>query len=433
MVLVKKRETEKPKVGQMRFSKLVSFMRKVKPSNGRLVVIIPCFDEQKLLLRHLSFLAAQTFQEFDVLIVLGSSFPHKELLKILKKKNYKFGLAVAKRSRDTGSAGGFFTGQVYALQKQYDYMVLADVDCFPKDKRLVKRLYALRKHGYVSPKTVFIGPKAKTIIPPEKTRAAYTSVAQYTLLSASLVKKYGLYYFPVYMGADDAEYAERIKEKRTFISNRVFHPFIIGQKAYSSPSVYWAYVLNTIAVIKSPRRFFLNIFRAVFSCLAMVIFFPSCWKRLGSKAFFGMLCLSFGKRMFKKMRTDFSACIFPSPCFCGKKPSQIKYRQYFAPVKAMFFHAAAKAIANFRKNALFLPSCNDMLPIAVGIMAKKAYYRQGPKKFLLISDNSNIAFHLAKLIAYAIFLPILLAIALPIVIIMKITNQPKTMHFGLKQ
>jgi len=218
-----------------------------------LLIVIPCYDELELLKKHLIFLSKQSFQAFDALLVLGIGFPDDELAKFLKDGKFQFNAFLAKRKEDTGSAGGFFTGQKHAIGKKYPFIILADVDCMPEDARLVESLYKNRGKLFVSPSVHFIDEHGNRSPVPQGDRDARTSTSHYTLLSAGLFEKYGLYFSPLYCGYEDAEYRNRIREPRHFIGNFCAHP---GAKAafFAKPEKGLAYSANQ-ALFSPPSLF----------------------------------------------------------------------------------------------------------------------------------------------------------------------------------
>jgi rhamnopyranosyl-N-acetylglucosaminyl-diphospho-decaprenol beta-1,3/1,4-galactofuranosyltransferase len=97
------------------------------------LVIMPFYNSYDYLSRHIELLKRQTFKGFDLLIVLSSVSDGKKVDEILGTAAPDYGIIAVKRKDDTGSAGGFYAGQKYALEHGYQYMVITDDDCLPVD------------------------------------------------------------------------------------------------------------------------------------------------------------------------------------------------------------------------------------------------------------------------------------------------------------
>ena len=196
-----------------------------KKTGSDVLVIVPCFNETGLLIEHIECLSRQTSHAFDALLVLSASFPEKEIIDYLQKNPPKFGVIAIKEKENTGSAGGFFEGQKYALENGYRHVLHADVDCLPVDPELVENLLKEKSRPVVSPTIVFSSPSGQQTMTPESRRGELISFSHYTLVSADVLKKYGLYYAPFYGGYEDAEYMHRVaKVPRFFIGNKATHP-----------------------------------------------------------------------------------------------------------------------------------------------------------------------------------------------------------------
>ncbi|MBU0586309.1 glycosyltransferase family 2 protein, partial [Candidatus Micrarchaeota archaeon] len=189
-----------------------------------LVIVVPLYKEYELAKKHIELLEKQTFCNFDLLLVPGPLSPVKELLNSISENKKPFGIIVAVRKNDSGSAGGFFSGQVFAVENKYKYIILADADCLPIDPKLVNKLYASRINDMVAPRVMFIDKNGKESKISESERQARTSTSFYNLFSIKIFEKYGLYYAPLYQGYEDAEFINRIKIPRTFIEAFCTHP-----------------------------------------------------------------------------------------------------------------------------------------------------------------------------------------------------------------
>ncbi len=96
--------------------------------NSQVLIVMPFYDNYAAIAKHLELLSAQTTSDFDIVIVASVVSDEKKLREIIDGGNYKFGVALVKRKEDTGSAGGYFTGEKYALENGYRAILIGDDD-----------------------------------------------------------------------------------------------------------------------------------------------------------------------------------------------------------------------------------------------------------------------------------------------------------------
>jgi len=403
----------------------------IGPKTGKksdLLIAIPCYNERELLLEHLKLLDRQIGAKFDVLAVLGNVFEEKTALELLKQK-HNFSLILIKRAEDTGSAGGFFAAQKFALEEGYEFLIMADVDCLPADDGVVAALYAHHECGYVSPTEIFEREGGlPAFVPQASQRAKFTPIYHYTLISSRLMKKYGLVFAPAYHGAEDAEYAQRLAgETRVFVEERVRHPFIIGDKTYRKLDRFWAYTLNTILLVRG-KRYALNLARYLLSSLTMFFFFPPYGRAMARKMMELLFNYIYGKKAMQELKVDMTAFLSDASAL-PKNARRVSYSQYLTlgALGAEMFQAK---FANFRKEIVIEGSANDLLITMQAAWAKKAYYKTG-EQYLLIADNSSLLVHALKIIAFALaFLPFM-AVSFVAFMFIKLARGPRTIGYGL--
>ena len=406
---------------KMKFTELISSMRKFGKRSGETLLIIPIYQEYDWLSAHLDVLSGQTSQNFDVIVILNKATDEERTYRIIESKKCRFEIITGKRKEDTGSAGGFFTGQKYALENDYKQMIFVDIDCIPVDPDLVEKLVLNKNKKYVKP-TAMITDKGRVI----KVMVG-GPIPWYTLISADIVRNYGLYYLPLYYGAEDIEYASRIKLKPHIIESRCQHPAPSIQ-SYKNMDKSLIYMVNGLTVAMDVGMLLIYLV-TLFVCLpAYLIFFPP----YGRKAFSALMsCLmthTYGKRASEKLVSGFRSYIKE------QIPGDFKHVEYASSIstdKKYYFIPFEVIGGTFRKNISIDHTRSGILAVLVSIFAKKTYYKVDDKKFLLLSDNTNPLLHIVKFFLFAAVLPMFVILIIWFVIPMNILLRPKTERYGL--
>lgn len=164
-------------------------------SNSRCALVIPVKDESDILNEHLEKLGKQTTADFDALIV------HSPSLDVSKvRKDFRFGLIFVREREPLGVASGLYAGQKFALEKGYETVILADVDCHPVSGNLVQKL----REAAVSDKTTIFVPNIKSV-------SNSPNINWYGTMNRIVLEKGGLTYMPFYYGLDDSEITVRMR------------------------------------------------------------------------------------------------------------------------------------------------------------------------------------------------------------------------------
>jgi len=177
-------------------------------------IVIPTRNGNDLTDRHLRLLSAQTCRDFDVIMVYGENdafLPH----------TYGVPAVHLRRSMDCGSAGGFYTGEKFALENGYETLILADNDCFPESASLVKDLLKGTDNG-----TDVIFPGVRNIGGKKPERRG--TLPQYGCMRAQMLTKVGLTYLPFYFGGEDNELLRRIMNhgyRIGYVNSAAYHPY----------------------------------------------------------------------------------------------------------------------------------------------------------------------------------------------------------------
>jgi hypothetical protein len=413
----------------MDYRSLLSYEKKYGRCGNDLLVIIPCFMNYDVLVKHLGYLSKQTFQKFDVVIVLGPDFGDARLFDYLKNRKFGFGIIVAKRKEDTGSAGGFFTGQKYGFENGYKYMINADDDCMPVTSTLIEDLYSRREVGYVSPTTHLLVDKEYSVT------IGHPTVAQYALFSRGIFAKYGLCFAPLYCGAEDGEFAERIdKEKSVMLPDVVEHPYsFAGKSVLKSPSRLWLYLLSNLVIMKLtlPRLEAAVFFGFLLSLSAF--FIPMYGFGLFAAMTSLLFSYKFGKGAYDRIDASIKKTILPkSGIPAGLKIIDDASASYLEGNSgAKMLSILEDALPFFRKDALVVNTFSYLKIIVLGCFCRTLYFRLDDDHYMLMSSNANALLHIAKLLLLPFFAILYCCLLLIIYIPLKITKQPRTVGFGL--
>jgi hypothetical protein len=414
----------------MKFSELVSYAKEYpKGKRKDLLIIISAFKEYGNVTRHLEMLAKQDFQAFDVLLILGIPFDDKKMQEYLKKSKFKFSVIMAKENERRGCSGGFFTGQKYALEKGYKYAIMADDDCMPVDKTLVEALYANREKRFVSCITNY------AVTKDFKVQQIGSSPTQYTLFDTDVWKKYGLYYLPLFHGADDAEYVERIKEPRTIIKKTVDHPYSLGGNfIFGNLDRAMVFFNAALIIVKDIHSVLYNL--CLFSVyLPIYLFFlPDYGRKIFATMLKLLLTCTYGKKAIDAMNSGFRKFIFEKKEaeFSGFEKVYDKNPEHVADRRRDKIQTVlSESISMFRKDVVVLSTFSYLKVVMTAVFAKRLYARVEDGKYLLMADNSNPLLHLARLVGWAIFTPLFAIMMFLLFLPIKAIKQPNTMGYGL--
>jgi len=407
----------------MKFAELVSFTKEFNKKSSETLIMMPFYLEYGYLSDHLDALSRQTFQDFDVVVILNKVSDEKKVYGIIEEKKPAFGVIVTKRKEDTGSAGGFFTGQKYALENGYKQMIFADIDCMPVSLNLVEKLVSNKDREYVKPGGRIIENNQVTQIIPESV------IPWYALLSTDLVRRCGLYYLPLYYGAEDVEYGSRIKTKPYIINSQCQHPppSIMSYKNLEKSLVYQ---VNGLVIARDigVRTLVMYLITLFVSMPAHLIFFPAYGTRAFSALLSCLLTHTYGKAAAGRMVTGFRDYI------TEQIPENLQHVSYSSAVSVdkryplMPFRIIRET---FRKNVAIDYCRSGFLVTVASIFAKKAFFRIENGRYLLLSDNSNQAIHAVRLLFFAACLPFVAVFITVIILPINIILRPQTKGYGL--
>lgn len=412
----------------MKFSELVLYTKEYGKKGTDLLLVLTSYASYPDVERHLGDLERQTFADFNLLLVLGLPFDDVKLQALLERKKYPFGIIIAKENERRGCTGGFFAGQKYALEQGYKYIIMADDDYVPIDKTLIESLYANREKGYVVPTVNFVEGEYRK-------QAFAGGPAQYSLFSTEIFKKYGLYYLPLFHGADDAEFMERMGSRKGFqVQERVEHPYIAGRRLFSLFDRAWLFLLQALIIIKDRGALLYSLAQFALMLSVALFFLPKYGRRIFANMSALLLTYTYGKRAQEKAKSGYEGfAVERGAARSGKFETvdEMDARYIDEPGKKKMGGIFGEMLRTARKNVVVENTFSFSKPFFLSILARKVYVRLGENKYLLLGNNGNVLLHAAKLLAFAVFLPAYFALLIALFVPIKILKQPKTMGYGL--
>jgi len=395
-----------------------------------LLIIMPAFASNENVEKHLNYLSGQTFKLFNVLVIAGVPFDEKRLLRFIEKKRLGFGVIVAKENDRRGCSGAVFAGQKYALEKGYGYTILCDDDCMPVDPKLVENLYAQRHAGYVAcTRHLVIGGYRRIL----NDLTPNYGLLQYCLISTALLRRHGLYFMPLFHGADDGEYASRIeKEPKALISNYVEHPYIAGMRLFSMFDRSWLFILHSLIIMRRWKGVLYDLAQLSFFMAASLLFLPKYGRKLFAIMTGLLLSYTYGKEALQRLNTGYADFIEKG----GSLPAgavvirETDSSSIDMPPASKLYIAFASALRCIRKDVVVENSMSFFGVFAIAALARTLRVRSGDGR-LLLASNKNPVIHALKIallpfICAAYFL-LMLLLFVPI----KILRQPRTEGYGL--
>lgn len=413
----------------MRFEEFVAYTKEYGKRETDLLLVLTSYVSYADVERHLGDLAKQTFTNFNLLLVLGLPFDDVKLQAHLEKKKYPFGIVLAKENERRGCTGGFFEGQKYALEKEYKYIVMADDDYVPIDRTLMESLYKNREKGYVVPTVNFVEGEYRK-------QGFGGGPAQYSLFSVEVFKKYGLYYMPLFHGADDAEFVERMGGRKGFqIQERVEHPYIAGRRLFSLFDRALLFLLQAIIIIKDGRTLLYNMAQFAFMLSVALFFLPKYGRRIFAAMSALLLTYTYGKKAHAKAKSGYEEFITDTKAAHEGKfetVDEMDAKYIDEGGRKKLGGIVGEMLRTLRKNVVVENTFSFSKPFFLSILARKVHVRLGENKYLLLGDNGNVFLHFVKLLAFAVFLPAYFALLMVLFVPIKMLKQPKTMGYGLE-
>lgn len=388
-------------------------------------IIMPCYNEKEIVLQHLELLAKQRTNNFDVLLVLSNIMDAKEMEKTVKKAKYSFGVVLLRRASDTGSAGGFYVGEKYALENGYKCVILADADALPIDRNLVEKLIEAHQKGneIVLPKCLFMLDGKKVY--------EHRGPHFYGMISSNLLKKAGLHFAPLYLGADDSEFIIRMMKfaQIAYVESTLIHPARHSIFANFDRSVLYR-INDMLLVIPKHMLLYLYSFSLIFP--AYIIFGTSHTRKAGLHMLKCILFRKYGKdavmpneggqSRVRNAETKFDIVVTPSDD-AGK--NIFKYEHSDSGIGKLF--RMATAIAG--RKTLLMPINNYAVLVSI-LFAKETWISERNEEYL-ISKNQNMVIHIVRLALFALLFPLFFSLGV-LTFCANIVRKENTIGYGVK-
>jgi hypothetical protein len=407
----------------MKFADLVSSVEVFGGKGSDTLIIMPAYQEYGFISGHLEALGRQTCRDFDLVIILNRVSDEKKVYGIIEKVNPGFRVIVAKRKEDTGSAGGFFTGQRYALENGYQQAIFADVDCMPVSSDLVETLLSNKDREFVKPTVRMIENDVVTQTITESV------IPYYALLSVGLMRRKGLYYMPLYYGAEDLEYNARLGKKPYTIDRLCQHrPAAI--LSYKNMDKSMIYQVNGMAVARSMdlKSMLIYLVTLVATLPAHMIFFPPYGRRASLKTLHCLLTHTYGKAAKERLVSGFRESVLEGA------PEGFRHVEYTSAVSKdrQYWKMPFRIMMDtLRKNVAIDYCRSGFLAMAAAVFARKTVYRIDEGKYLTLSDNGGMPAHLLKAALFLAALPLSAAFVVLYVFPINLILGPDTRNYGL--
>jgi len=353
---------------------------------NELCIIMPVYNEYTYLFKHLEVLSQQIFQDFDLIVIL-SNLDTSAVVDELKKKELKYGLVVIKRKDDTGSSGGFYAGERYALAKGYKHLIMADVDCFPVDNDVIEKMMAAKEAGWVAP----------ILLMREGEHTMRDDILHcYNLLDINIFRKVGLHYPSIYIGGDDYEMELRIKRhgfRRKLVDVKCEHPLKKYNSFESGTDI--LYPMNTTLF---GCGFFGNSARIALKLVSMM-YSSLEWERMWA---IGVLKDSFyglkGRELFAKHKYDVNKygteekeAMEPGMKLKKQDIDVVdKQNTVQAGRKVRFLFQQFQMAARKSGEDILIGNIGATIPITfLKLFAKRCYYKTSKNRYVLLSENKS--------------------------------------------
>lgn len=363
-----------------KLEELVARVKDGRKARKKTAIIIPTYKRRAILVEHLKRLAAQTYKDFDVIII------YNEKEEFLDETPGITAVHVL-QSGNRGSAGSFYCGQKFALEAGYDKIIMADDDCLPVSRDLLLKL------------TRGIDDGADVVFPKitDELGVADQVLWQYGCVRASVLRKVGLAYLPFYFAGEDVELEWRMlhsgavrSETDAVAYHRSSHLFLMTMVYLCSPQRVF-YYNRALALFKyisnsfPPSMFILNLFFISGAIALMPI------KKQGAFAIINAFITAATMGFFRNDRYPDDA---PQAIDLPEKTrlmdikperAEIKWPIPLADEVVRLPRSVLKAASVFGKDVLFSGRVRaSHLPI---ILAARRCYLENYGEYYLITDN----------------------------------------------
>ncbi|NYZ74250.1 hypothetical protein H0O00_03845, partial [Candidatus Micrarchaeota archaeon] len=319
----------------------------------------------------------------------------------------------------------FFTGEKYALENGYKYIIITDDDCLPVNKRHIETLVEEHRKGnpLVYGTVVFL-------LDGEEVHYG-SGLPYYSLIDIGLLRKVGLHFAPLYMGGEDGEVEARLfllaKPVRT--ESRITHPKEHSIFADFERDV--RYRTNGM-LLCIPEHADIYLYDFAVLCLCYMIFGTPTTRKAGLHILYCVIMHRYGLDAAKGFKSapefaqeelKFDRIVTPSPSAKGAEYFIYRYKD-----GTKIGHLLELAFATLRKKTLLMP-INTFGALVSMIVAKETWVSSRTGHYLL-AENCNAFIHALKLFLFVLLFPPFLVLAF-LTLLLNLARKPKTMGYGV--
>jgi len=391
--------------------------------SGRVLIVLPFYLNYPSLFAHLELLSRQACRDFDLIIVANALSDEERILHFIDKAELGFGIILVKRKEDTGSAGGYFTGEKFALESGYGAIIHADDDCLPVDPSLIGNLVAKWEGGALA-----AGAECRFLHGGSEVYAS-KSTTYYGLVDCGRLRARGLHYVPMYIGADDLEFGYRVVHGLdvAWVDSHVTHP--ARHTIFADFNRSLLYRINAMLLV-IPNRIEEYMYGFAGICPAYLIFGSSSARMGGAHLLRSVILHRFGKGALPELSVfeepppkSFDAIISSS----REKKGAVHYD--YSQVRGGFGRLPAFA-ASVNGKVVLLDLVQNYSVLLSMMLAKETWIESGRGTYLL-ARNSGPVQKIVKLGVFAIAMPFFLGAGIATFFI-NWARKPDTRGYGVK-
>ena len=185
----------------------------------RVALLYVMYSEYEFLGRQIEWLNQQTRRDFTFVCVAGQNDTAELLAPVLARASFPTVALI--RREDNGPAGGFFDGQCWCLEQDFETIIHVESDCFPTGPDLMERLLGeAESHPVVIP-----------VCYPERLAMGW----RFCAVRADALRKYGLSYRCLYFITEDVYFVRNITRAfppRILEDVHVYHAPVIAKHKF---------------------------------------------------------------------------------------------------------------------------------------------------------------------------------------------------------
>jgi GT2 family glycosyltransferase len=384
-----------------------------KDRSRKLALIIPSYNNNEILKKHIDKLSNQTFKDFDIIIVYGEND------RFIQTPEWASIVHLRKYGR-MGCAGAFYIGENYTLAEKYNVIIQADNDCLPESVDLLERLVdEINEKKVLLPRTFRSSAKHPEFF-----------IHCYGGRTREILEKTGLTYLPLYIGGEELDIMWRIR-KSGFqvhqIDASVSHPRVLPFVLWSAGKMYYYNRGNILQLFlaKAYFRAALLLFNQIMLAVAFFVmgkfrvskkFLEVVWS-ISEMDFFRKKQYESGKTIAKLEETELAeADIIINADSEDRRAndnfeSVVSLHQNIGSPWKMFIKRISCSLRYFLdirkyfgKKVQFLEWCS-FIDIAVMLMAKSSHIKIKDKKYEIIGTRSILAIVLGFFVVVIAVLP----------------------------